>query len=167
MKTKPADAEGNANLVTAMLAEMNACTTVGELLTLAQSGGFGEVYALATPDDQQALRDNFDARRIVLSGRVKLAEIKGERVTVISTDIIPTVHGEAVSMKGTRANGAPFSLMTSGVAILRHFRTFWDKLPAQYVFTQDDVHPDDPTMSPMWKPNRVPEQPTTRLPWNG
>jgi hypothetical protein len=152
--------------VTDMLSRMSACTTIKDLIDLAGGKDFDRVYTDASESDQRTLRDHYDALRATLQHRVRLQDIKDQTVTVFSADIKDTVHGTAVVLKGTRKDGQPFSVITSGKAVVRHFSAHWDKLPAEYVFAQRDVHPDDPTMNPMWEAKRVPTSQRTRLPWD-
>jgi hypothetical protein len=166
-KVTPID---SAAEVSALAQKLTDCKSVGDLLTLGGSDEFASVYTRATPDDQRMLREHFESLRAMLQHRVKLADIKDEIVTVLNADVKPSSvgkTGECVVLKGTRNDGSPFTLVTSAVAVLRHFSKFWNRLPAKYLFTQENVHPNDPNMSPMWNPKRIPESTGTRLPWDG
>lgn len=165
-KTTP---DASADAVSALCFKMSDCKTVGDLLTLGGSDEFGTVYTAANSDDQKVLREHFEALRAQLAHRVKLADVKDEELMILSADVKPSnvgKSGECVVIKGTRKDGAPFTIVTSAVAVLRHFKTYWNRLPARYLFVQEDVHDGDPNMSPMWQPRRIPEPSTTRLPWD-
>lgn len=150
--------------------EVDACKTSAEVFKLTRSKAFVEVAVTLPEDDRDRLREHVEATSQHLQHRIKTEQLSGEEITVLSANVLPSRYdrpdgspGECVVIKGTRANGAPFETIASAFKIVRHFKTYWNKLPAKYILTKN-VHPDDSSKQ-MWNVARIPDEFNNEIPW--
>lgn len=122
--------------------ELRKQTTIQALLTKAASPEFISEAGKLDKVDLEQLRADFASFRIALAGQVKLEELSGEEVEIVGAFYRKTIHGNAYSLSGKRANGDKFQAITSAVALIRFFDNNSDRCPIKVVMTKED-HPTD------------------------
>lgn len=120
MSEKPAGQDEKSNLDT-LAEQLQACTTVTELFKLASSDPFRAGASTLNEGDTKTLRGVYHAQQQQLDGQIKMAEIDGQTVNIVSVEWWSSDLGEGVTFKlhTDREPERTYKVRTSSAAVLR------------------------------------------------